>query len=53
VVVLIFDVVVSDPAGLIAGALVLALYVLAWVALPLVILQKARDENPAEDKAHD
>ena len=41
VVVLIFGVVVNDTAGVIAGALVLLLYSVAWVALPLVVLRRA------------
>jgi hypothetical protein len=40
VVVLIFGVVVNDAAGLVAGAVVLALYALAWVVLPMSLMRK-------------
>ena len=42
VVVLIFGVVVNDTAGLVAGGLVLVLYILAWVVLPLAVLRRAQ-----------
>ena len=40
VVVLIFGVVVSDTAGYVAGAVVLAFYALAWVALPWMVMRR-------------
>ena len=40
VVTLIFGVVVNDTAGLVAGAIVLVFYTLAWVVLPLTLLQR-------------
>lgn len=40
VVVLIFGVVVNDTAGVVAGILVLVFYALAWVGLPLALLQR-------------
>lgn len=44
VVMLIFGVVVSDLAGYVAGAVVLVFYTLAWVGLPLVLLNQEEDE---------
>lgn len=41
VVVLIFGVVVSDLAGILAGASALLLYVALWVVLPLTLLEKS------------
>ena len=41
VVVLIFGVVVNDTAGVVAGAVVLVVYCVAWVVLPLVVLRRA------------
>lgn len=41
VVVLIFGVVLSDTAGYVAGAVVLVLYTLAWVALPLTVMRRS------------
>lgn len=41
VVVLIFGVVVNDTAGVVAGAVVLVVYGVAWVVLPLVVLRRA------------
>jgi hypothetical protein len=41
VVVLIFGVVVDDLAGIIAGALVFAFYLLAWVVLPLRLMRQS------------
>jgi hypothetical protein len=49
VVVLIFGVVVDDLAGIIAGALVFAFYLLAWVVLPLRLLR--RSEHPSAGPA--
>ncbi len=40
VVVLIFGVVVSDTAGIVAGVVVLVFYALAWVVLPLTLLKQ-------------
>jgi hypothetical protein len=40
VVVLIFGVVVGDMAGYVAGGLVFAFYVTAWVVLPLAVMQR-------------
>jgi hypothetical protein len=49
VVVLIFGVVVSDLAGIVAGALVFAFYAGAWVALPLRLRARGdRDQDGAE-----
>jgi len=44
VVVLIFGVVVNDVVGLVAGALVLAFYTLAWVVLPLRLRLRQRSD---------
>ena len=41
VVVLIFGVVVSDTAGIIAGVLAFVFYSLAWVVLPLALLRRS------------
>jgi uncharacterized membrane protein YqjE len=43
VVVLIFGVVVDDTAGVIAGAVVLVFYALAWGVMPVVVLRRAKD----------
>lgn len=40
VVVLIFGVVVNDTVGIVAGAVVLVFYSLAWVVLPLTLLKQ-------------
>ena len=45
VVVLIFGVVVSDAAGLLAGAVVCVFYALAWVVLPLTLLKRATSDG--------
>ena len=45
VVVLIFGVVVSDLAGIVAGAAVLVFYVLAWVVLPMTLLKRGGRES--------
>ena len=42
-VVLLFGVVVDDTAGIIAGAVVLVFYALAWVVLPLSLLRKTTE----------
>jgi hypothetical protein len=41
VVVLIFGVVVSDAAGIIAGVVAFVLYGLAWVVIPYAVLRRA------------
>ena len=43
VVVLIFGVVVSDSAGILAGVLVLGFYALTWVVLPLSLLRRGTE----------
>lgn len=45
VVVLIFAVVVSDMAGVIAGAVVAVFYALTWVALPLSLLRQGTEPS--------
>ena len=44
VVVLIFGVVIDDTVALVAGAVVLVFYSLAWGVLPLVVLQRTKDD---------
>jgi hypothetical protein len=44
VVMLIFGVVVGDVAGYVAGGVVLVFYAIAWVVLPLVLLEREEDE---------
>ena len=45
VVVLIFGVVVSDAAGLVAGAAVLVFYAAVWVILPLSLLRRGTENS--------
>jgi hypothetical protein len=42
VVVLIFGVVVNDVVGVVAGAVVLVFYAVAWVGLPLMLLKQGK-----------
>lgn len=46
VVVLIFGVVVSDLAGVVAGTVVLVFYATAWVVLPLSLLRSSQAREP-------
>jgi hypothetical protein len=45
VVVLIFGVVVDDRAGIVAGVLVFAFYLLAWVVLPLRLIRHSESAS--------